>query len=137
MAEISAETMVESACIWVRDHNGQFRTMMSLIHEQVDGGNPCVQEGDIVLLAKQRGFGWSEAREFKRDHNMWAVLTRYMVMLSPRLSKALRFRKSKVDDVDLQAKWYEIVPGQTTFLARTWQEAQAVCDDLDGMREAS
>ena len=130
MAEISADLMVESACVWVKGHNRQFRTMMSLVHEQVDEGNPCVQEGDIALLARARGFGWSEVREFKCDHNLWAVLTRYMVMLSPRLTKALSFRKSKVDEVDLQAKWYEIVPGQTTFLAGSWKEAQTVCEDM-------
>ena len=130
MAEISAELMVECACVWVRDHNRQFRTIMSLVHEQVDEGNPCVQEGDIALLARARGFGWSEVKEFKCDHNIWAVLTRYMVMLNPRLCRALCFRKSKVDDVDLQAKWYECVPGQTNFLARNWQEAQLVCESM-------
>lgn len=130
MAEISAENMVEMGCLWVRGHNEQFRTMMSLVHEQVDDGNPCVMEGDIAILARARGFGWSEVRDFKCDHNIWAVLTRYMVMLSPRLSKALCFRKSKVDDVDMQAKWYEIVPGQVRFVARNWKEAQQVCEDM-------
>lgn len=137
MAEKSADLLVEEACLWVKSHNGQFRTIMSLVHEQVDDGNPCVQRGDIALLARARGFGWSEVREFKCDHNLWAVLTRYMVMLSPRLTKALCFRKSKLDDVDLQAKWYEIVPGQTHFYASGWREAQRVSDDLDSMREVS
>ena len=128
--EISAEDMVGSACSWIKGHNAQFTTMMALVHEQVDQGNPCVQEGDIALLARAKGFGWSEVREFRCDHNLWAVLTRYMVMLSPRLSKALCFRKSKVDEVDLQEKWYEIVPGQVRFMARDWQEAQKLCDTL-------
>lgn len=122
--EIPAKVMAETACYWVRDHEKQFKTLMWLIHEQVDGGNPCVQEGDMSMLARRHGIEWSEIRELKRDHNMWAVLTRYMVMLSPRLAKVLHFRRSKVDDLDLQAIWYSINTRQTFFYVDSWKEAK-------------
>lgn len=126
--EISAKVMAESGCMWVKNHPKQFKTIMSLIHEQVDDGNPCVQEGDIAMLARSRHIEWSEIKELRRDHNLWAVLTRYMVMIRPRLAKALHFRESKVDRLDLQAIWYSIVPGQTNFLAENWQEAKKMVE---------
>lgn len=129
--EICAEDMAKNACFWIRDHEKQFKTMMWLVHEQVEDGNPCVQEGHIEMLARKHGIEWSEIKELKRDHNMWAVLTRYMVMLSPRLARSLRFRKSKVDDLDLQAIWYGINPRQTFFRASSWQEAKQMCANGD------
>ena len=122
--EISARVMAESGCLWVKNHPRQFKTIMSLIHEQVDDGNPCVQEGDIAMLARSRHIEWSDIKELKRDHNLWAVLTRYMVMLRPRLARALHFRKSKVDDLDLVEVWHGTVNGGTTFLASSWREAK-------------
>ena len=127
--EISARVMAESACLWVKEHPRQFKTIMRLIHEQVDDGNPCVQEGDIAMLARSSGIGWSEIKELKRDHNLWAVLTRYMVMMRPRLARALHFRHSKVDDLDLQRIWWDTVPNQTNFLAENWQEAKKMCEE--------
>lgn len=129
--EIPAKVMAETACYWIRDHERQFKTLMWLIHEQVDDGSPCVQEGDMAMLARKHGIEWSEIKELKRDHNMWAVLTRYMVMLSPSLAKALHFRRSKVDDIDLQAIWYSIMPKQTFFRVGSWREAKEAVKNHD------
>ncbi len=129
--EISAKQMVESTCYWVKDHKTHFKTIMSLVHEQVDEGNPRVMEGDIALLARDRGIEWSYIEEIKRDHNMWAVMTRYMVMLRPRLARTLCFRKSKVDGFDMIDAWHRIVNPTTTFLASSWQEAKEMVKNDD------
>lgn len=119
---------VQEACWWVKRHPGYFKGLMRLCHEAVDAGNPCVQRGDVFNLARKAGMTVSEARELKRDNNMWPVLARYMVMLRPRFARCLNFRKAGCDDVDMIAEWRAIVNAGTVFLAKDWKEAKHAVD---------
>lgn len=132
MAEIQAKTLAESACWWVKQDRERFRKMKSLVRLEMNRGNPRVQEGDIILLAKQCGLDWATDDDFRRDHNIWAVLTRYMVMTDYKLARVLHFRKSKVDDIDLARVWHENVDCNTFFQASSWREAKEMCESEDG-----
>lgn len=83
-----------------------------------------IQRDNVYTLARQAGMSVTEASEFKRDHNLWSVLSRYMVMLRPSMLAAVRFRVSAIDDVDLVAVWESIV-GPASFKAASLMEAQA------------
>ena len=73
------------------------------------------------------------AREFKRDHNLWSVLTRYMVMERPCLLSAISFRETPIDQVDLAAYWRDIV-GDDAFVASSLAEARAIWDIQRGVK---
>ena len=57
-------------------------------------------------------------------HDFWSVLTRYMVMLSPRLARCIDFNTAPIDDVPMQDIWHEIVNPNTVFFAESWKEAK-------------
>ena len=69
----------------------------------------------------------SEASEFKRDHNLWSVLPRYMVLQRPSMLAAVSFRRTPVDSADLVCTWEAIV-GPAVFAASTLTEAQGIYD---------
>lgn len=118
---------VIEACYWIKRNNRQaFNTLCWLVDKAVDRGE-IIQRGDIYYLAKQAGMSVSEARELKRDNNLFSVLARYMVMLQPRRARALNFKLCGVDTVDLIGEWRDIVNAGTTFLALSWQEAKELC----------
>lgn len=63
-----------------------------------------IQRDNVYTLACQNGMTVSEASEFKRDHNLWSVLSRYMVLQRPSMLAAVSFRRTPVDSVDLWAR---------------------------------
>lgn len=119
-----AERMAHDVCAWVRGHGSDFKALMAVMHEQVDKGNPRTRRDDVISYARQMGMSVSVVDELRHDHTLYAGLTRYMVMLRPRLAKTISFRKSKLDDLDLVAIWHETVNAGTTFLARDRFEAE-------------
>lgn len=127
----SGKEAAEEVCCWVKQHRGHFRTIMHLIHREVSDGNPCVQRGDIYKLARDAGMSISDAKELKRDHNLWPGISRYMVMLRPRLARSINFRKSKLDKVDLVGIWHDNVDAGTVFFAKDRFEAKRLCDIED------
>lgn len=122
------ERYAHDAARWVRDHKAAFRALMSYMHGQVDAGNPCTTREDALSYAREKGMEVSVIADIKRDHNLYAGLTRYMVMLRPRLARTIRFRKSKMDPVDMVAIWHEVVDSRTFFFARDRMEAQRMVE---------
>ena len=123
----TGDELAEYTCFWIRRNYRSFVTLMHLLHCEIDAGNPCVQRGDMFSLARKHGIGISELDEIKRDNTLWAGITRYMVMLSPHLSRALSFRHSALDDVDMVAAWHRYVNPRTLFYAKDRYEAQEAC----------
>lgn len=115
---------VDRACLWIRDNPALFRKIMHLAHIEAERGNGSFQRDNIYDAARRCGFAITDSRELRRDHNLYSVLARYMVMLRPKLARCINFRKSDVDDVDLVERWHELVNPQTTFLAESWREAK-------------
>lgn len=132
---MSAADKVDRACFWIRDHPRQFKTLMHLVHCELDTGREYVQRGEIYNLARARGMSVTDVRELRRDNNLWSSISRYMVMLTPRLARALRFRSSDIDEVDMVARWHEIVNPHTVFAADGWQMAAEVNEIEDEMEE--
>lgn len=118
------ERAAYDACYWVKENREQFVALMAVIHHQVDMGNPCVKQGEIESYVRQSGIKVDVIGEFSHNRNLYPGLTRYMVMLRPRLARSIRFRKSKLDDVDMVSIWHEVVDPRTEFLARDRFEAE-------------
>lgn len=128
---LSAINTAKDVCYWVKAHPQEFKRILAVLHEQVDGGNPRTRRDDIVSYARDMGMSVSVIDELRHDHNLFAGLSRYAVMLRPRLARTLHFRKSKLDQVDLVAVWHEIVDGSTTFLASNRMEAERMVQTDD------
>lgn len=123
---------VYRVCEWLdeRDAKGKranyekFRGIMRMCHRAVDDGR-TVQRGFAYYMALELGWTITEAEDmFKRDNDFWSVLTRYMVMLSPRLARCIDFNTAPIDDVPMQDIWHEIVNPNTVFFAESWKEAK-------------
>ena len=119
-----AEKAAFDTCYWIRDNREAFRALMAVFHHQVDKGNPCVKQGEIEHYVRESGLRLDVLDEFRHNRNLYPGLTRYMVMLRPRLARSIRFRKSKLDDIDLVPIWHEVVDPGTSFLAKDRREAE-------------
>lgn len=137
-ASMDGPSTAQFVCCWIKDHYDAFVSLMSIVHREVDAGNPNVQQGDVMILARKAGISVTLTNQFRRDRNLWPGITRYMVMLSPRLSRALGFRESKLDgdDVDMIGTWYEIVKTYPLFYASSWREARELVemDDITAQK---
>lgn len=110
-----AERLVGRACRWVSCNPGTWERLRGICDGLMREGR-LIQRDSVYTLACQAGMNVSEASEFRRDHNLWSVLGRYMVMLDPPMLAAMEFRRSGVDSVDLVAAWEEQV-GPASFAA--------------------
>lgn len=118
-----AERAVAKACHWVRRNPGKWEALKAICRRlELEG--ELVQRGSIYERARQYGFDVRLASQFKRDHNLWSVLTRFMAMERPSTVSAISFRATPVDRVDLAAYWRDIglatpiwtIPGGTAPL---------------------
>lgn len=131
---MKAEHQAERVCDWVKRNPRAFRAVMAMAHKEVDAGNPRLTRDDAYAMLRSMrvqvadGDGEPCEVELVRNHNFWACLSRYMVMLRPRLARVLCFRKSMFDCVDLERVWRENVNASTTFLASSWQEAKRLVE---------
>lgn len=119
-----AERLAYDTAYWIKDNGRAFKALMAVMHRQVDAGNPCVKQGEIETYVRQSGIQLDVIESFRHNRNLYPGITRYMVMLRPRLAKSVHFRKSMLDDVDMVAIWHEIVDPNTMFLAESRKEAE-------------
>ena len=124
----TAENMARDACEWVKAHPNDFKSLMAVLHNQVDVGNPCSKQGEIEFYARQMGMRVDVVGAFRHNRNLYPALTRYMVMLRPRLARTINFRKSKLDTIDLAAIWHEVVNPNTVFLASSRMAAERMVE---------
>lgn len=122
--EIRARQMVAKACQWVRLHPDKWEKLKGFCTYLVSKGD-LIQRGNVYELARHYGMDVKLASEFKRDHNLWSVLSRYMVMENPNLLSAIRFRRTPIDSVDLLSFWRNIV-GTDEFVADSLSHAQRI-----------
>lgn len=127
-----AAQIVAKACHWVRRNPGKWESLKAICRRLALEGE-LVQRGSIYERARQYGLDVRLASQFRRDHNLWSVLTRFMAMESPSMLSAISFRVTPVDAVDLAAYWRDIV-GPDEFVASSLEEAREIWDVQRGAR---
>lgn len=134
MAEVDAkaQALVAKACGWVASNPDTWAKLRRICYRLMLEGH-AIQRDNVYTLACQNGMTVSEASEFKRDHNLWSVLSRYMVLQRPSMLAAVSFRRTPVDSVDLVGTWEAIV-GPAVFAASTLTEAQGIYGQGRSMR---
>ena len=128
---MSPENLASDVCKWIETHPDAFKRILAMLHRQVDSGNPCTRRDDIISYARDMGMDVSVVDELRHDHSLFAGISRYAVMLRPRLARTLHFRKSKLDGIDLAAVWHERVNPNTVFLAQSRMEAERMVETND------
>lgn len=131
-ADERARQMVAKACWWVRKNPEKWQKLKDFCGYLMEEGD-LIQRGNVYELARRYGMDVRLASEFKRDHNLWSVLTRYMVMERPMLLSAISFRETPIDQVPLVEFWRDIV-GEDEFVAGSLEEARKVYDIQRGAR---
>ena len=127
-----AERAVAKACHWVRRNPGKWEALKAICRRlELEG--ELVQRGSIYERARQYGLDVRLASQFRRDHNLWSVLTRFMAMERPSMLSATTFRVTPVDSVDLAAYWRDIV-GPDEFVASSLAEARGIWNVQRGAR---
>lgn len=126
-----ARRTVERACRWVRRHPEEWAALKRLCRYLEEEGE-TIMRGSIYELARRYGIEVRLGGVFKRDHNLWSVLARYMVMERPALLSAICFRETPVDEVDLVGCWRDIV-GDDVFVASSLEEARRIHDVQRGV----
>lgn len=133
MADVErARQIVAKACHWVRRNPEKWEKLKAFCGYLMEEGD-LIQRGNVYELARRYGLDVRLASEFRRDHNLWSVLARYMVMERPMLLSAIRFRVTPVDDVDLVQYWRDIV-GEDAFVASSLTEAYRIYDIQRGAK---
>ena len=127
-----AAQIVAKACHWVRRNPGKWESLKAICHRLALEGE-LVQRGSIYERTRQYGLDVRLASQFRRDHNLWSVLTRFMAMERPSMLSAISFRVTPVDAVDLAAYWRDIV-GPDEFVASSLEEAREIWDVQRGAR---
>lgn len=127
-----AAQIVAKACHWVRRNPGKWESLKAICRRLMLEGE-LVQRGSIYERARQYGLDVRLASQFKRDHNLWSVLTRFMAMERPSMLSAISFRVTPVDAVDLAAYWRDIV-GPDEFVASSLEEAREIWNVQRGAR---
>ena len=127
-----AAQIVAKACHWVRRNPDKWSSLKAICRRLALEGE-LVQRGSIYERARQYGLDVRLCSQFRRDHNLWSVLTRFMAMESPSMLSAISFRVTPVDAVDLAAYWRDIV-GPDEFVASSLEEARGIWDVQRGAR---
>lgn len=127
-----AAQIVAKACHWVRRNPDKWSSLKGICHRLALEGE-LVQRGSIYERARQYGLDVRLCSQFRRDHNLWSVLTRFMAMERPSMLSAISFRVTPVDAVDLAAYWRDIV-GPDEFVASSLEEAREIWDVQRGAR---
>lgn len=127
-----AARIVAKACHWVRRNPDKWSSLKAICRRLALEGE-LVQRGSIYERARQYGLDVRLCSQFRRDHNLWSVLTRFMAMERPSLLSAISFRVTPVDAVDLAAYWRDIV-GPDEFVASSLAEARGIWDVQRGAR---
>lgn len=124
--------MVAKACWWVRRNPEKWAKLKAFCGRLMDEGE-LIQRGNVYELARRYGMDVRLASQFRRDHNLWSVLARFMVMERPMLLSAIAFRETPIDRVPLAGFWRDIV-GDDEFVAQSLAEARAIYDIQRGAR---
>ena len=127
-----AAQIVAKACHWVRRNPDKWSSLKAICHRLMLEGE-LVQRGSIYERARQYGLDVRLCSQFRRDHNLWSVLTRFMAMERPSMLSAISFRVTPVDAEDLAAYWRDIV-GPDEFVASSLEEAREIWDVQRGAR---
>lgn len=121
---MSAQEQVIDTCLRIKHNRETFNALKYLVEQEQAAGMPRVSRDNIFSIAQRRHIEIGNTDKFKRDHNLWSVIARYIILLNPETSKVLQCRKSPIDNIDLDFYWERLVDENTCFEAHTVEQAK-------------
>lgn len=118
----SPESNAMTAALWAKEHPSEWLFLVDVAHGCKLKGRPLMRDQVYTMAANER-LSLSSSEEFKRDHNVWAALVRYLVMLDPSLLSVVNLRRSALDGVDMAKAWDEVF-GDDDFVVRSAADAR-------------
>ena len=113
-----------SACAWASENYPyKWMKLVSLCEKEAYRGSKCLRRGDLFMVAQLQGLSMSVAEEYKFDNNIWAPISRYLLMFRPRLAQVIHPILCDLDTYDFEKIWHENVHANTFFPVSTWQQA--------------
>lgn len=129
MIEISNVRRIENtyllkACYYVKNHRVSYDRFLHILH-YLNWNGTSVTRDKVYVEAEKRGLHVTDNITFARDHNLFAVLSRFAIMSYPHLIRNLHPRKSIVDDLDLAFAWEHLTGDYILPLKiRNWKDAE-------------
>lgn len=117
----------KDACMWARDNRTSFTRFVNALLE-LSKREPYISRDNAYYIAKHHSIEISLIGELKRDHNLWAALSRYAIMLHPELINHIKPKPANIDTVDLAYVWRSIVDRETVFEVGSWMQAAKWCE---------
>lgn len=106
------ESNARGAAEWAFDHPTEWSALRSIFAGLPRRGVPFTRDTVYTELAARR-LTVTEGEEFLRDHNMYAALLRYAILLDPELGERARLRRSAYDELDMGSIWEEVAHGRS------------------------
>ena len=110
MAGKAGSVLVGNAVLWIERHREEWLEVqrVCLMLEDVRDwhGRPryqAINRGGIYQLCQIEGIELTLDETFRRDHDLWSTLARYLVQLHPRLSRVIHTRSGNAVDAYVKA----------------------------------
>lgn len=94
---------VEKARAWIVSHKQEWLELQRLCLAIEDDRDPTgrhrferITRDGIYMMAQLKGITITQDAVFRRDHNLWSVLSRYMTLTHPSLQRVLRTKDCPV-----------------------------------------
>lgn len=125
VTERDPEEIARMACRWIATSHARWWQLVDLCKWSA-ARHPRwrIRRGDVWARAQERGWDVSTCRQFRFDNTLWAPLSRYAIMCSPRLALHIRPRSSPLDEVDLRAVWEAVVGDSSCLVLDDWRDAE-------------
>lgn len=101
----SGTTQVYQGICWIARNNDAWKELqricLQLEEMRLPDGrhkyNHLTRDG-VYMLAQLEGLEITNDRAFKRDHDLWSTLVRFLIQIHPQLSRVFVLRRCFVDD---------------------------------------
>ncbi len=132
----TALEMVDQAAFWAHENRDNWYRLRSICLNAaynnaiyVDGelkGYRQLTRDEVYAIAARKKIGVSDDETYVRAHALWSTLCRVVMMQRPITCRVIRTAKSKVEKVDIKARWLALNP-HDKFTADTVSQAREMC----------
>lgn len=102
-----------AAAEWAKSHPTEWSALLTIFSGLPRKGAPFTRDTVYTELAMRR-LNVTDNEDFMRDHNMYAALLRYAIILDPTVGERAHLRKSAYDDIDMVHIWEVVWDGEVS-----------------------
>ena len=99
----TGDALVSAGAVWIARNRDEWlelqRVCLEIEAKRDRHGRPkahSITRGGVYSTCEMRGIKVSDNATFRRDHDLWSVLSRYLTELHPQLRRVIRHRECDV-----------------------------------------